>query len=244
MLRALRNTLLIVVAAGALAAPVWGEIALRGVSWFGVERVEISGTRYLAPHEVLTSSGIHTGQNLWDDPAGWEAALREHPVIADARITRRLPRTLRVRIEEKRPVAFLEAGTLQPVSSSGELLPIDPTRAPVDLPIIQAPKTPTDSTTLRMLAETDRLSRLDPALFAEVSEIRSRDAAGTLVLRHRIAEIILPHGVEAMQLTQLRSVLLDLERRLEGSGSTPSKDLPRVDLRYGDQIVVRLSSTA
>lgn len=244
MLRLLRYALLVLIAAGALAAPVWGEMALREVSWFSVQRVEISGTRFLAPHEVLTSSGIRRGQNVWNDASSWESALREHPVIAEARVTRRLPGTLRVRIEEKRPVAYLDSGALQPVSSAGEILPIDPTRVPVDLPILRGPQTPTDSIALRMLAETDRLSRLDPALFADVSEIRSRDAAGTIVLRHRLAEIILPMGLGAMDLRQLRAVLHDMERRLDGGDRIPHRGLPRVDLRYRDQIVVRLASTA
>src|SRR5690606_25338782 len=124
-------------AATALSAPFWGPAALRRVGWFEVRRVEVSGTRLLAPHLVLAASGIRSGQSVWDDPQAWEEALRAHPAIADARVVRRLPQTLRVRVEEKRPVAFVEAGSLRPATASGEILPVDPARTPVDLPIVR-----------------------------------------------------------------------------------------------------------
>ncbi|MEX0912480.1 MAG: FtsQ-type POTRA domain-containing protein, partial [Gemmatimonadota bacterium] len=70
----------------AAARPRWGSYLGRHLSWLTVERVEISGTRLLAPHEVLAASGIQPGQHLLDDRENWEAALEAHPVIAAATV--------------------------------------------------------------------------------------------------------------------------------------------------------------
>lgn len=231
-------------AAAALSAPFWGPAALRRVGWFEVRRVEVSGTRLLAPHLVLAASGIRSGQSVWDDPQAWEEALRAHPAIADARVVRRLPQTLRVRVEEKRPVAFVEAGSLRPATASGEILPVDPARTPMDLPIVRG--TWSDTARQRsargLLSEMGRLGELDPGLLSEVSEVRAGEKGPeVLILSHRFGEIVLPAGIGSARLAELRAVLGDLERRLPADASDPAA---RVDLRYRDQIVVRLPSPA
>lgn len=222
-------------------APLWGPPVLRHVPWFDIRRVEISGTRLLAPHQVLLAAGIQPGQSVWAGTGRWEEALRAHPVVADVRVTRRLPNTLRVRVEEKRAVAFVEDGVLTPVTASGERLPVDPTRAPADLPVVRS--SGGDGAVRLLLAEAGRLSSVDPGLLAEVSEIRSqRGDSTTMVLTHRRAEIVLPVGADPARLAQLRAVLDDLERRLPEA--TPSTSATaRVDLRFGGQVVVRLPSS-
>lgn len=231
-------------AVAALAAPWWGPGVLRQIGWFDVRRVEVSGTRLLAPHVVFAAAGIRTGQSVWDDPRAWESALRAHPAIAEARVTRDLPRTLRVRVEEKRAVAFVEAGTLQPATASGEMLPIDPARSAVDLPIVRGSwlDAARREHTLRLLGEMGRLTELDPGLVSEVSEVRAGGkGAEVLILSHRLAEIVVPIGVGSDRLAQLRAVLGDIERRFASSES--SRPVVRVDLRFRDQIVVRLLSS-
>lgn len=232
-------------AALGVSAPLWGPVLLRQVPWFAVRRVEVSGTHLLAPHEVLATSGIRPGANVWDPVEGWESALRAHPAVADARITRQLPHALRVRVEEKRPVALVEAATLRPVSASGELLPHDPARVTVDLPIVRGPWADSAArrVTRSLVEETARLAQLDPGLMADVSEVRAGPAgSAVLVLAHRMGEIVIPAGLGSERLAQLRAVLVDLQRRLPAASDTPGGGA-RLDLRYPDQIVVRLPSS-
>ncbi len=232
-------------------AAFWGPPLLRRVPWFTVERVEVSGARLLAPHEVLAASGIHAGQNVWDDPAGWTASLRAHPVVADAEVSRNLPGTLRIRIEERRPVALLDAGTLRPATATGQLLPVDPARAAVDLPLVRpAHASPGDSVgpdARAMLAEIGRLDQLDPELAARVSEVRTAPAGDLmLVLSRPAAEVLLPRGAGSARLGQLHAVVRDVERRSAAATGAPERgaeaELVRIDLRFRDQIVVRSSS--
>jgi cell division protein FtsQ len=230
------------VAAALLAAggssPFWGPPVLRHVQWFAADRVEVAGSRLLAPHEVVAASGVRIGDNVYTDPAAWEAALRRHPVIADARVERRFPATLRIRIVEKRPAAFVSAGTLRPATGTGEILPVDPARVPVDLPIAgTAPDTATrvrDRATLAVLAEAARLADADPMLMARVSEVRSTKSGTRLFMSAPRAEVLLASGAGEPRLTQLRAALADVDRRLGAGGRA------FVDARFADQVVVRL----
>lgn len=232
-----------------LSAPVWGPRLLRQVPWFGVTRVEISGARLLTPHEVLAASGIRTGENIWDDISVWETALRNHPVIENAEISRKPFRTLRIRIEEERPVALVEAGTLRPATAAGELLPVNPARVTAGLPLIRTKGASAaggrigDAETRALLAETGRLRRLNPELVARVSEVR-RNGAGELLLTltDPAIELLLPPGTEPARLRQLRAVLADVERRTRSrSPNAAAPHSARIDLRFEDQIVVRYS---
>jgi cell division protein FtsQ len=234
-----------------LAAPFWGPPVLRELDIFRVERTEVSGVHLLAPHEVLSASGIRPEHSVWDDPEEWIEALRAHPVVRDAVIERSLPRTLLIRIEERRPVALVEAGLLRPATAEGEVLPVDPTRAQVDLPLVRI--SGLDAATSRveeeadrmLLGEAGRLAQLDPALLARVSEIR-RAPSGDLVLllSQPAVELLLPPGAGPERLRQLRAVLDDIEHRAEaGSAGHPAARV-RVDVRYEDQVVVRFPSSS
>lgn len=239
MRRALRLLALAVLAAAAASSPWWGPPALRRVPLFGADRVEVAGMRLLAPHEVVAASGIRIGQNVWTDPAAWVAALERHPVIAEAAVERRLPSTLRIRVVEKRPAAFVAAGTLRPATAAGEILPVDPARVTVDLPIAgTAPDTASrvrDPATLRLLAEAGRLAHADPMLMARVSELAfAEDGSLRLVLAHPRVELLLPAGAGEPRLAQLRAALADVARRVPDGGRA------RVDARFADQVVVRL----
>lgn len=241
--RALRLAALGLAAAAAASSPYWAPPALRRVPLFDADRVEVAGTRMLAPHEVVAASGIQIGATVWTDPAAWEAALRRHPVVASAEVERRLPATLRIRITEKRPAAFVQAGTLRPATAEGEILPVDPARVAVDLPIAgSAPDTAhrvRDRAVLRLLAEAGRLGDADPMLMARVSELRAGpDGALRVLLTHPSAEVLLPAGAAEPRLTQLRAALDDVGRRIPRGGRAV------VDARFADQVVVRLPRPA
>jgi cell division protein FtsQ len=237
---------LAVAGAAAAASPLWAPPALRRVEWFGARRVEVAGTRMLAPHEVLSASGVRVGANVWTDPAAWEAALKRHPVVASATVRRDLPHTLRIQVVEKAPAAFVQAGTLRPATADGEVLPVDPARASVDLPLLTT-RVKTDGghriedrATRAALAEAARLAALDPALMARVSELRPMPE-GDLRLVLAPADVLLRPGAGEPALARLRAALDAVERRA-GSDSASAGRRTVVDARFDDQIVVRHES--
>lgn len=230
-----------------LASPWWAPPLLQRLAFFDVERAEVSGVQLLAPHEVLAASGLHAGQSVWDDAELWLEPLRAHPVVRDVEIERSLPRTLRIRIEERQPVALVEAGALRPATAEGVILPVDPARAPLDLPLIRGAlagaDTVDDPDVRFLLAETARLARLDPELLAGVSEIR-RSGSGDLVLilARPAAELLLPPGAGPDRLRQLRAVLNDVTGRAAVQPGAAQRVL--VDVRYLDQIIVRVPQSS
>ena len=245
MRRGLRLLALAAIGGCGLAAWLRGPELLREVEMFEVRSVEISGTSLLAPHEVLAASGIRQGQSLWDDRDTWERALRAHGGIASARVSRRLPSTLRIRVEEKRPIAYVEAGALRLATAEGEILPVDPSRRPVDLPIIRADWSDSAGIALarRLLATAGRLDRQDPGLLAEISEIRATRRGGPgAVLVHPMGELVIPDSAAAARIAELRAVLAHLRARGMGDDHSDPGSPLRVDLRYDDQIVVRFPS--
>ena len=219
-------------------APLWGPLSLRRVSHFAVQRVEIAGTRMLAPHQVLAASGIRSGQNVWDDANRWEAALRQHPAIADASVTRRLPGTLTIRVLEREPAGLVDDAVLAPVAPDGTVLPLDPALSPVDLPLIRT-RGLARPAARALLAESGRVSQADPALWARVSEVHQAPRRG-LVLRiaDPRAEVILPAGADQRRIRQLRSTL----EYLAAQAPPDSGVHVRVDLRWKDQIVLARST--
>jgi cell division protein FtsQ len=251
MSRRLRLSLLAAATTLLLAAAFATPHLLRRAAFFEVKRVEIAGNRFLPPHELLAASGIRQGQNVWDDPRAWEALLLAHPGVEAASVSRRLPGTLRVRVREMRPVAYVQDGALLPATAAGEIFPLDPSHAALDLPIVRAawPDTAAAGRTRALLREVGRLGEIAPGLLAEVSEIRAVDGlVPALALSHRLGEIVLPLGLPADRLGELQAVLADLERRAAGAatpepGRAPGPRTTTVDVRFEAQIVVRSPSS-
>lgn len=78
---------------------------------FQLQQIDLVGAERLTEADVLTWTGLTLGENLFDlDTVSIAQRLRLHPMVADARVSRRLPATLRVDLDERRPVAFVSTG--------------------------------------------------------------------------------------------------------------------------------------
>ena len=246
-MRIVRRALLLALLAGAASSPYWGPRAGRRIDWFAAERVEVTGARLLAPHEVLRASGVRVGLNVWTDPAPYLAALRRNPAVADAEIVRVLPRTLRIRVTEKAPAALVQAGTLRPATAEGEVLAVDPARTPIDLPLFTGRMSLdrrgriADVEARAALAEAGRLGALEPALMARVSEVRpaGRDAV-RLILSAPAADLLVRDGISPEAVIRLRAALDDATRR--AAADTTAHGRLELDARFDDQVVVRRRS--
>lgn len=244
MNRAALRWLGVAAAAAALSALVaQSPRLLRRLEYFAVDQVEVTGTRYLAPEAALSISGIAAPANVFDDPEPWRQALLAHPLVADARIERRLPGTIILRITETEPVALARTPELMPVDATGQVLPIDPAAQSIDLPVLNVASAVGDDgrlaepAAISMLAAYERIRRFEPALAARVSEILPAHGGGLRLLLSDppLAEVLLPADFGAIGLRQVQLALSDLGARDE---------LPRVrriDVRFRDQVVVSLS---
>ncbi len=105
---------------------------------FSVQEVDLQGGKRVSPEQARDLSGVVLGANVFAlDTALCEKKLLENPWISQARVTRDLPRALRIEIKEREPVALaVFAERLYLVTAEGEpfkeLAPGDP----ADFPII------------------------------------------------------------------------------------------------------------
>jgi cell division protein FtsQ len=214
---------LLALAAGGV--PWWGRAALAQLAFFRVRKVEIEGVRYLEPADVLTRLRVDTATSVWTDLAPLERRVAEDPQVGGVAVRRKLPGTLVVSVRENLPVALAPGrGGLRVLDSAGRVLPIDPSRVRVDVPVVAG----ADAGVLRLLTE---VRATYPALFARISEVRRVGARELVVVTDRWP-VRTMDDVTARRLAEIYPVEGDLARR--------RARVAELDLRYRDQVIARL----
>lgn len=199
------------------------------MAFFRVKHVEVVGARYVQPREILDRLRVDTLASVWDPSGPLESRVAAHPLVREVTVDRKLPGTLVVRVVEHVPVALVAgAGGFRAYDERGVQLPIDPTAADVDAPILARP----DTALLRLLA---RARTSAPELYRRVSEIRREPegaVGGELILVLDSLPVRTLPDVTLQRLADLELVENDLaRRRLRAS---------ELDLRYRDQVIARL----
>lgn len=220
-----RRALLVVGALAVVASPFALRAGARRMAFFHARKIEIEGTRYIAPDQIVSRMRIDTVASIWDDAGIWEQRIRLHPQVRDVRISRRLPGTLVVHITEVPPVALVAtAAGLAPYDAAGHPLPIDPTAVDLDLPVVPD----RDVAALRLLGEVRQDT---PALFARISDVK-RLPRGELALHVDSLSVLAAKDLSAARLSDILPVERDLARR--------GRRAVELDLRYRDQVIARL----
>lgn len=220
------------------ASPLWGPPLLRTMPVFEVRDVAVSGSRFVDPDVVRTLAAIETDASVWDPPRDWEERVRAHPLVADAHIRRSGFRELTVELREVRPVAFVATPVLRPVDGDGTLVPIDPTRHALDLPILLGAHIEGgrvhEEPSRRALSVVEQLQEVDSVFVGQVSEFQPAPG-DVLVLRlldgSHAERIILPLEESVQAFLRVEAALGETQRR----GSVLS-----ADARFRGQVVIRL----
>jgi hypothetical protein len=228
----------VILVVAALAHVPWGAIRHR---WMVVSEVRVEGARYLDPARVSEIAGLRVGDDLFRiDPRRARQALLLDSRIAGAEVTRRLPRGVRIRIDERVPALLVHHGTPWELDSTGVLLaPLD--RGVVaDVPLLVGPDfegveagTHVGSPEVaRGLAWAGTLSTQALQLGGQVSELDvSRDGVTTITLMGGTRVIGPAWPPSARVLSALRVVLADLKQK----GTVADE----VDVRFDNQVIVR-----
>lgn len=207
-----------------LSAPWWGRAGLERLDFFRVQRVEIVGLKHLPPEEVLARLHVDTFASVWQRLEPLAKAVRTHPDLEDAAVSRRLPGTLVVAVRERVPVALVPAPDgMRVYDGRGVALPLDPSQAGVDAPVVATADT-------RILALLDEVRVQEPALFARISEVRR--AGEELLIMIAALPVRARIDCSAARLAEVIPVEADLRRR----GAQPAE----LDLRFRDQVIARL----
>lgn len=208
----------------AIASPWWAPPILRRMDFFRVRQVEVRDARYTPPGEIRERLGIDTTFSIWDDLEPLERRVAGHPQVSGVRIVRRFPATLVVRVEEHQPVALVPSSAgLRAYDAAGRALPLDPSRTPVDAPVLAR----ADTAMLRLLGQ---LQGLDGELFARVNEVR-REGRDELVLDLVSVAVRVRPDIGVERLAQVSSVEDELARR--------QRRAKELDFRFRDQVIAR-----
>ena len=215
------------IAAGLVVATSWwwAPPILRELSYFQVRGVRVEGARYVDPRDIWTRLALDTAMSVWDDVAVLETRIAAHPQVRSVEIGRKLPDTLVVRITENQPIALVPTATgMEVVDGEGHVLPIDPSKMTVDLPVLSR----IDTAATRVLAE---LRREDPVLFERISDVRP---VGRSELVFRLGEYAIraTRDVTARRFADIIPVEADLARR--------GARVAELDLRFREQVIARV----
>ena len=156
-----------VVGAAGLGALVWfgAPPLLRGLEFFRVRRVEITGLQYLEPSKVIAALRLSPEASVFDDPAPLARRVLALPGITSAKVGRHVPGTLLIEVNEAVPVALaLRGDALAMLDAGGRVLPFDPVGLAPDLPLAAA----ADGVVARVLglvrdSDLDLFGRIDAA---------------------------------------------------------------------------------
>jgi cell division septal protein FtsQ len=210
----------LVLAAGALGT----RLLLKRLSFFSVRRVELVGAHYVTAAEVARAMRVPPRASVFDATGPLARRAASLPGVLEARVTRRLPGTLRVTVREAEPVALTErGGQLVLLDAAGHPLPFDPTRAAADLPLADA-----DSGVAGLLA---RLRESDAELFARVQRgLRLRQ---DIALELQAGRVLFRAGASSDEIRDLSLVAAVLLRQRRAWRELDARFPPRVIVRGG-----------
>jgi hypothetical protein len=209
----------------ALFSPWWAPPLLIRMDFFRVRHVEVRNGRFTPTDEVRALLAIDTTFSIWEDLEPLRERVVTHEQVRDARIARRFPATLVVRLDEYQPVALVPTPRgLEAYDATGRALPLDPSRTPVDAPLVPRP----DTALFRFLGEMKGFMR---DVYGRLNEARRVDRGTFSLDLVGFTVLVRPDfGVEG--LARISSVEDELaSRRMR---------LKELDFRYPDQVIARI----
>ncbi len=93
--------------------------------FFEVSKIEVTGNSKYTADEIISASGIHTGDNLFfiDRIGAGSRIVVKLPYIESVRISRSLPNRVEIAVEESKAVACVDVkGELWSISQTGKFL--------------------------------------------------------------------------------------------------------------------------
>lgn len=117
---------------------VWTSITFLRSDFFHLDTIAVSGNSRTTDTEIITALAVKEGQNIWQlSMAQLEKRVLTIPHVAEVKIKRDLPRTLRVVILEKKVLALVPYQEyFFEMSMNGQLLALTQEVQDYDLPLL------------------------------------------------------------------------------------------------------------
>lgn len=224
-------------------------ISLKMLKWlvaqnaFALKEVRFLGTRFINEDELLSLINIDTTRHIFGlDLDAIEKRASLHPLVKEARASRRIPGSIIVEVTEREPLAVLNRPATGPipVDPEGNLLTRFPLQMLHDYPIISNLALQNDGS-----APSDELSKIlnflekmrehQFTLYSQISEISYSKKLGIYIYW---AEDAIPVFWGDGQFLTKGQHLMAFIRNVWERNSAISH-LEYVDLRFKDQVVVK-----
>jgi cell division septal protein FtsQ len=213
---------------------------------FLVQKIDVVGCKILDEDEVLAVAKVALYKSIFDiDLPPIAKKVETLPFVRKAEVSRIFPSTVVITVHERKPVALVNHGGLQPVDGEGVVLPkLQASRrlhspAMYDIPVLSGAN-------IVNAGENPQLTGVGERLIDFLTALRSKDG----MLYHRISELVMnSHG--SLVLFMMENgvpVYLGTDGWLEKCDRlsiflryvpTSSKKMMAIDLRYENQIVTR-----
>ena len=140
-------------------------LALRFTPIFAVNEVTVTGTEQVSVTQVLAAADVSNGGPLLSAPLSTiEERVESLDVVADARVVRDWPNTLRIVVSERRPVGFVRTAEGAALIGSDGLIYRHDEREPHDLPNLPSPSVTDVGTRYATQLDAGELAAFDVAV--------------------------------------------------------------------------------
>lgn len=216
-----------------------GNYLMYGSRFFEVQRVEVTGNSYIHTGDILKLADLDSTKQLFKvDLQRISKSVLENPYIIGVSVSRIMPATLLIDVQEREPLFYVVDKSLYMVDGDAVILKKLPEMAIGKCPIVtgkSAADFQQDSSLVQnVVTLVQKIRTVDNQLFNFISEISVRDdAAPEIVLIRGAARVVLGEAGQYQRLYILREFL----NRAPIIEQLPQ--IERIDLRFKNRIVVQ-----
>ena len=207
-----------------------------------IENITVNGNKQVNTSEVLSFASIEKGVFMLDlKVSEISKKLLKIPWIEKVNIKRKIPNTVVITVQERKPIAFVNLGTIYMTDRSGYLWPLKPNTY-WNVPVISGLKDTTCDGTihrlkkeslLRMNSFFDEADKIDNAMPLEISQIDFREEG---VISVRLESIPIHVELNRAAISKSLNNVCEILKGIEGN----AKRTPRhINLRYDNIAFVR-----
>jgi cell division septal protein FtsQ len=209
---------------------------------FKVEKIMVSGNRYIDGEGIVSAAKIDSNQAMYKvDPVAVTETLLKNRYFRGVSVTRVMPSTIMIDVQEREPVLYLVDKTIYMVDEEGTTLKKLPTMPMGKCPIVTGvtlKQVEKDSSALVESIEiVKKIREVDASLFSFISEINiGKDKHPELVLIKGAARVKIGTGNYYQRLFIL-SQFFEKQPVVE---QLPK--IKQIDLTFADRIVIQKKS--
>lgn len=214
------------------------------INLFGLQKVVVYGAASVDAEAVISRADVTSGTSLFSLPLdSIQSRVLEEPNILTARVSRELPRTLKIQVKEREPIALINHGKISCVDADGFIMDLPSKSLGSALPIlsgfsaeddIQVNAKTTNAKINNMLMVLNEIRQSDAFFFPQISELVSNgENEYILYTADSATRIYLGEEDFIEKVHLLEAFWATLQDRREWD------DFEYIDLRYHKQVIVQ-----